>query len=114
MGVSGLSIDQVAEFIGGFVERGLDVTNPLPNLAVAEAFKRANDDLQAFYQEAATAQPGHGGSHADVLDWFWGQTQAGKVLLACREKVLASGDKRLAFLGNVLVVPRLAQVRLGI
>ena len=114
MGVSGLSIDAVANYVAAFAENGLDAANPMPELPVAEAFKRANDDLQAFYQEAAKAQPGHGGGHADVLDWFWGQTQAGKQLLACRDRARETDDKRLRFIVNVLMVPRLAASKLGI
>lgn len=113
-GISGLSVDDVAAYIAAFAERGIEADNPLPELPVAEAFKRANDDLQTFYQEAATAQPGHGGSHTDVLDWFWGQTQAGKMLLACGDKARESDDKRLRFIVNGLMVPRLARARLGI
>ena len=114
MGVSGLSIEAVADYVAAFAEQGLDALSPLPDLPVSEAFKRANDDLQAFYQEAATAQPGHGGGHADVLDWFWGQTEAGKQLLACRDKARETDDKRLRFIVNGLMVPRLAAARLGI
>ena len=114
VGVSGLSIDAAADYVAAFAGLGLDAPSPLPDLPVAEAFKRVNDDLQAFYQEAATAQPGHGGSHADVLDWFWGKTQAGKLLLACREKARETDDTRLRFIVNGLMVPRLAASRLGI
>ncbi len=114
MGVSGLSIEAVADYVAAFAGQGLEAANPLPDLPVAEAFKRANDDLQAFYQEAATAQPGHGGSHADVLDWFWGQTQAGQLLLTCREQARQSENKGLQFIVNGLMVPRLASSRLGI
>lgn len=114
VGVSGLSIDQVADYIAAFAEQGAEAQSPLTGLPLAEAFKRANDDLQTFYQEAATAQPGHGGSHADVLDWFWGQTQAGKLLLACRERSREGDDAALRFICERLMVPRLAQNRLGI
>jgi hypothetical protein len=113
-GLSGLGIDQIADYLAGFAERGGDQASPLPDIAPAEAFKHCADDLQAFYQEAATAQPGHGGGHADILDWFWGQTQAGKVLLACREAAREGGDERLRLIVNRLMVPRLAASRLGI
>jgi hypothetical protein len=113
-GISGLEMDAIGEFLAGFAENGLDQPNPLPELPIAEAFKRANDDLQAFFQEAATAQPGHGGTHADVLDWFWGQTHGGKVLLACRDAARETDDARLRFMVNGLMVPRLAAARLGI
>ena len=113
-GTSGLTIHAVAEFIAAIAQQGDRAPNALPELPFAESFKRANDDLQAFYQEAATAQPGHGGSHEDVLDWFWGQTQAGKLLLACREKARQSGDEQLIFIVERLMVPRLARVRLGL
>ncbi len=114
VGISGLSIDAVADYIAAFAERGIETENPLPALPVAEAFKRANDDLQTFYQEAVTAQPGHGGGHTDVLDWFWGETQAGKLLLVCGDQARETDDKRLKFIVNGLMVPRLARARLGL
>ena len=114
-GQSGLAIDAVADYVAEFAsgERSGD-PSPLEGVTPAEAFKRLTDDLQAFYQEAATAQPGHGGSHADVLDWFWGQTKAGKLLLECRDRASAGDDKRLKFIAERLLVPHLARARLNL
>lgn len=113
VGQSGLSIDAVADYVAAFAAD--EATRPpLEGVTEAEAFKRLTDDLQAFYQEAATAQPGHGGRHVDVLDWFWGQTQAGQLLLACRERARDSGDTRLKFIAERLLVPQLARARLDL
>jgi len=110
---SGISIDAVADYVARFAA-GEDVGEPLEGVTAAEAFKRITDDLQAFYQEAATAQPGHGATHADVLDWFWGQTAAGKQLLACSERASAGDDKRLKFIAERLLVPHVARARLNL
>ncbi|MCA8929050.1 MAG: hypothetical protein KDC18_13355 [Alphaproteobacteria bacterium] len=112
-GQSGLSIDAAADYVAGFAAGGA-TDSPLEGVAAAEAFKRITHDLQAFYQEAATAQPGHGGSHVDVLDWFWGQTRAGKLLLACRDRASAGEDKSLKFIADRLLVPQLARARLNL
>ena len=113
-GLSGLSLEALAENLVGYAERGADHPNPIAGLSDADGFKHVNDDIQAFYQEAATAQPGHGGSHADVLDWFWGGTEAGRLLLASRDAIRESENKELRFIVNALMVPRLAASRLGI
>lgn len=110
---SGLSIEAVAGYVSAFAA-GEQPGTPLEGVTAAEAFKRITDDLQAFYQEAATAQPGHGASHADVLGWFWGETEAGRQLLACREQAGASDDKRLKFIGQRLLVPHVAVAKLGL
>ncbi len=110
---SGLSIDAVAAYVSAFAA-GESTGQPLEGVAAAEAFKRIADDLQAFYQEAATAQPGHGAGFTDVLEWFWGQTEAGKQLLACRARAVGSDDKRLKFIAERLLVPAVAQARLNL
>ena len=54
--------------------------NPNPDLPLGDTFKLAVEDLKAFYNESAAAQPGYASSK-DVADWFWGQTSAGNMLL---------------------------------
>ena len=110
---SGLAIEAIGAYVSAFAA-GEGPGVPLEGVAHSEAFKRCVDDLQAFYQEAATAQPGHGASHTDVLDWFWGQTLAGKALLACREHARQMDDERLKFIADRLMVPQIARARLGL
>lgn len=112
-GLSGLDIDAVGRVIAAFADSGSPETLPGGG-AAADTFKRIADDLQAFYQEAATAQPGHAASPTDVLDWFWGETQAGRLLLACREHAVAGDDRRLQFVAERLLVPQVARARLNL
>mgnify|MGYP003643828313 CR=1 FL=1 len=110
---SGLTMEAIADYVAAFAA-GEATGGPLEGVTLAEGFKRVNDDLQAFYQEAATAQPGHGASHTDVLDWFWGRTEAGKLLLACRDQARAGDDQRLKHVVNGLMVPQIARARLNL
>ena len=71
----------------------------------SHALKLACDDLMAFYLEAATAQPGYAAS-GELADWFWGETAAGKALLALRARAGGEDDKGLQLVGGLLIVPR--------
>ena len=111
---SGLDIETVAERIAAMADGTAPAGSPLEGVPTAEAFKRMLDDLLAFYQEAATAQPGHGAGFAEVSAWFWGETQAAKLLLACRDRAREGEDADLKFITERLMVPRVARERLGI
>jgi hypothetical protein len=68
-------------------ERPADV--PLPQYA-----RWATDDLKAYYFEArmaAAPQDDYQARHR----WFWGETAAGNVCRALRDRLKASGDPRL-------------------
>lgn len=104
MGVSGLDINQVVEFIGAFID---DVpANPRQDISLAYTLNFAVDDLKAFYYEAVATQPGSSSPNAaDLDDWFWGQTVAAKVLLAVKNRCLQKDDKMMQLLGKLLLVP---------
>ena len=59
----------------------------------------------AYYLEAALARPG-GASSRDLEEWFWGDTNAGRVFLALQRACAASDDPFIATLGRQLIVPR--------
>jgi hypothetical protein len=65
----------------------------------------ATDDLKAFYTEAVTAQPGPTGTPDQLADWFYGQTAAGRLLYAIRDKGVASDDKFLKLVSGALLIP---------
>lgn len=114
VGQSGLEIDAVADYVAAFAD-GAAPASPLgPSMPAAEAFKRITDDLLAFYQEAATAQPGQNASHADISVWFWGETEAGKMLLACRDRARDGDDDSVRFITERLMIPRVARERLNL
>jgi hypothetical protein len=56
VGVSGLEINRIVEFIGAFID-GVPA-NPREDISLSFALNFAVDDLKAFYYEAAAAQPG--------------------------------------------------------
>ena len=104
MGVSGLDLSQIVEFIGGFID-GVPA-NPRQDISLAYTLNFAVDDLKAFYYEAAASQPGSTSPNAAELDdWFWGQTIAAKVLFAVRDRCLQKDDKMMQLLGKLLLVP---------
>ena len=45
-----------------------------------EQLKHAAEDLKAFYNEAATSQPGHSTAH-ELESWYWQESVPGKVTM---------------------------------
>ena len=104
VGVSGLDMKQIVEFIGAFLD-GLP-ENPRQDIALAYTLNYAVDDLKAYYYEAAAAQPGNlSPTSSDLDSWFWEQTAAAKVLFAIKDRCLDSEDKMLQLVGNLLLIP---------
>jgi hypothetical protein len=103
VGVSGLEIDDAARFVAAFLD-GIPDDNPMPDRAIAFAFKDAFTDILAYYSEAGTAQPGNRSSR-DVLTWFWRQTEAGKLLIEVREKARASDNADLRIFAERTMLP---------
>ena len=105
VGLSGLAPDAIVEFLAGYAERG-EETSPRDGVAFSRCLKRALDDLLAWYQEAATAQPGVTPSGGALAAWFWGETRASRLFLAVRERGAASEDPAVRLVAKLLLVPR--------
>jgi hypothetical protein len=104
-GVSGLTLETIADFIGEFLDGGI-TDNPRDDLPLALVLKLAVDDLKSFYLEAAAAQPGHTApGSAALADWFWRETMAARVLRAVKESCQNSTDRMLKVAGQRLIVP---------
>ena len=104
MGVSGLDIDRIVEFIGAFIDSV--PANPRQDISLAYALNFAVDDLKAFYYEAVATQPGNTSPNAaDLDDWFWGRTVAAKVLFAVKDRCLQHDDRMMQLLGKLLLIP---------
>ena len=104
VGVSGLEINQIVEFIGAFIDSV--PANPREDISLSFSLNFAVDDLKAFYYEAAAAQPGSASPTAEELDdWFWGDTVAAKVLFAVKDRCLKKDDKMMQLLGKILLIP---------
>ena len=105
VGLSGLAPDGIVEFLAGYAERG-EETSPRDGVAFSRILKHALDDLLAWYQEAATAQPGPTPSGSALAAWFWSETQASRLFLAVRERGAASEDPAIRLVAERLLVPR--------
>ncbi len=104
VGASGRDIEEAARIVCRYAD-GAEPNEPGPDRKLSRALKLASDDLMAFYTEAATAQPG-GAASQDLSNWFWGETAAGRALLALRERAAGEDDKGMQLLGGLLVLPR--------
>lgn len=112
VGLCGLEPAAIVEFLARYAETG-EEASPRADLPFVRFLKYALDDLLAYYQEAATAQPGSTPAGSDLKAWFWGETRASRLFLAVRERGEASADKAVRFIVKGLLVPRGASAHLG-
>jgi hypothetical protein len=68
--------------------------NPRPEVPLADMLVFACDDLRAYYLEAVSAQPGQAVG-SEILDWFWDETVAAKVLWSLRALCRDSSDEEM-------------------
>jgi len=105
VGVSGIGLEGLGDFIYAFIG-GTEPDNPRDDIPLAYTLKFAVEDLQSYYIEGVTAQPGQEGAPSKVLtDWFWGETVASKVLLALKKVCEASKDEVMSQMGAHFLVP---------
>lgn len=103
-GLSGLTPEQAGAFIVAFLATHMPA-NYRPEQALGFSLKHACDDLRAFYEDAATAQPGQM-SAAELEDWYYFGTVAGEVLRELRRVCLNSDDKSLRLFAELTLLPR--------
>lgn len=103
VGISGVAIEQIPALLMQFAGNP-SMPSPQPGVPMAQVLKRASDDLRAFHYEAATAKPGQV-SDVQLGSWFWGETAAGRALLALRRACLTSDDAAIKVLGERQLVP---------
>lgn len=111
VGVSGLSPEQAARHIVSYLAEQPE-GNTRPDLPPAATLKLACEDLRAFYTESAVSQPGNPTSR-EVSEWFWGQTQAGRLFLALPAVLARNQDKAIKMVGERMVVPYAQRHRLN-
>ncbi len=103
-GLSGLSPDAAGAFLVSFFGPH-PAANYRPEQTLAQSLKYACDDLRAFYEEAATAQPG-ALSATQLEDWFYFGTIAGEVLRELQGVLLGSEDKSVRTFAELTLIPR--------
>lgn len=113
-GTSGLDIEQALTLLTQ-VHDASDVSlSPPSNMSFGDFFKLAAEDLKMFYAEAAMEQPNPGSSQA-LQNWFWNETQAGKLLFALTDRCADHADPGVKTHAKFTLVPaqRLAKYRLS-
>jgi hypothetical protein len=105
VGVSGMKLENLPDFLYSFA-KGEVPESPRKEFAPAYMLKLAAEDLKSYYIEAVTAQPGQANVSAHALqDWFWDETEAGKMLLVVKKACESSQDKMLNMIGAHFLVP---------
>lgn len=105
VGVSGLEMDVIVDFLCSFLGDAWP-ESPRDDLSLPYTLNLATDDLKAYYFEGITSQPGQASpSGKTVSNWFWGETIAGKILLAIKEACKQSQDGMMQVVGKILIVP---------
>ena len=103
VGISKLDLAAMSDFVCSFVESNV-LENPRQDISLADELRFTIEDLKTYYFEAVTAQPGMEISSArSLLGWFWGDTIAGKTLLAVAEVCVKSKDESLQRIGKGLI-----------
>jgi hypothetical protein len=110
-GVSGRTPEDAAAFVVAFLGETAPASDR-PGQPLGQALKFAVDDLRAFYEEAAAAQPGEFTSDA-LMRWFYLETVAGEALLAVQRAARSSGDESVRAIAERALVPRAILNRAG-
>ena len=76
-----------------------------PAEPLVQSIKQACDDLRAFYEEAAGAQPG-ALTGTDMQRWFYFGTVMGEVLRALQPICLQSDDESIKAFARLTLIPR--------
>ncbi|HJN17704.1 MAG TPA: hypothetical protein QGH10_19550 [Armatimonadota bacterium] len=104
VGTSGIPITEALQRLLDAVEHsGPGPDEPAPTWT--RNLKLAVEDLRAYYLEAVTSQPGEHPPTA-VNDWFWGETQAGALLVRLARTLSGDADPRVRGLARGALVPR--------
>ena len=103
-GLSGLTPEAAGAFIVAFLG-SRPPENYRPTQPIGLSLKQACDDLRAFYEEAATAQPGEL-SAAALEAWYYLGTTAGEVLRELQRVCVVSEDESLRRLAELTLLPR--------
>ena len=106
VGVSGIDIDGLGEFVYAFLEDTAPV-NPREDITLPLALKLAVEDLKAYYNEGIMAQPGQENLSGNALkNWFWDTTVAGKVLIELVKRLEKDADPDMAGIAAHSLAPR--------
>jgi hypothetical protein len=105
VGLSGIDLNEIGDFIYAFIS-GEQPENPRDDVPLASLLKMAIEDFKSYYIEGITAQPGQENlSSMAIMNWFWGETVAGKMLLELGNVLTASPDEAMKHIGEHTIAP---------
>jgi hypothetical protein len=105
VGVSGIDLDSIGNFLYAFA-KGTIPENPRKDVDLSTTLKAAVEDLRAYYFEGITVQPGREiVSNKALLNFFWGETVAGKVLLEVQKVCAQSPDEAIKIVAEHFFAP---------
>lgn len=107
VGVSKMPLPDAIRFIGDVLTTGQSDQVIKENWAKTLRF--ATEDLRNYYLEAAAMRPGGAATTAERVNWFWGETSAGSLLLKLAP--VCAKHEHLP-LREVAIVPRAQEHRL--
>jgi hypothetical protein len=98
IGVAGVTPERMpdlARFLAAYAAgEDVDLPERQADVALPQFVRWASDDLKAYYFEARMCAAPDEGFQARHR-WFWGETAAGNVCRAIRDRLKAAGDPRL-------------------
>jgi hypothetical protein len=109
-GLSGLSIAEAIAFLGELHETGRATT--VPEAQWGDMLRFTGQDVHDFYVEAAAMRPGGAAKPAELEDWFWGETHAGRLLLDLKVQLVDSENEGVRQVAATQLVPRAQRHRL--
>jgi len=104
VGLSGLPIEEIPAFLARFLVSPGAEKAPA-DMPLGDALKCAAEDLKAFYNEAATAQPGHATAR-EIEDWYWNECHAGRMMRDIRDRCADHPDRLVQMVGGFTLVPQ--------
>ena len=102
---SGLSIADSVGFLAAIVS-GEPLPQPAAALGSGQALRLAAIDLRSWYLEAAVARPGQNPDSKTMNNWFWGETAAGRLLLAVHSAGWDHPDREVRRAVKLVLIPR--------
>lgn len=105
-GAAKLDIEHLGHMLAALSEGDIP-DNWRDDVDLGDAVRMAVEDIKVFYQEAVTAQPGYAdASSAELADWFFQETETGKMVLEAREICRASDLEILRLKSMVFAPPQ--------
>lgn len=102
VGLSGRGVDALPGFLGRYLSGAVNPEGR--DRSPGELLKLAAEDLKAFYNEAATAQPGQA-TASEIEAWHWNDRKAGERIRQIATRCRDHPDRLVQETAGFLLVP---------